>query len=194
MCPLPKLAFIDNEDLHIFLTAQWETAATVEDNTEEQLRHCIRIQAFSEATENQLFLIDQAVNGVKMNMSLFEAEDCVWILHGQYLIMLKIAGFVNLIEKKSHIAIGHILKRVQPTELRNRMNDIIKWRKDDNFDRKCSATFMRELVKQANRFEHKLVFNGREGPKIKESYSSEAEYIDAKPKKPIGKKGTPESI
>lgn len=155
--PTSYRASIDDEDLKIFITANWISASSVDEITEEELQKCVHSRAVREISENQLSLINLVVRDVKMNMNILEAEDRVWSLHRHYNCVLKNAGFADLIEKKPHIAIGHILKRVKPVELQSRMHEIIKWRRDDNFDRKDFGEFMRELAKQAKRLEDEQI-------------------------------------
>lgn len=159
--PASYRASIIDEDLEIFVTARWVSSETVSSVTEEELRKCIRDRAVRETNADQLWKIDQVVKKVAMNTSLPEAEDRIWTLHRQYLTVLRSAGYTDLTEKKPHIAVGHILKRVKPYELRQRMRDIIKWRKDDQFGKRDFGDFMRELAKQAKRLEDEQGFVGQ---------------------------------
>lgn len=186
--PTSYRAFIDYDDLHIFLTAQRVKAAGVQCTTEKQLGHWIRFWTAGYVVEDQLFLFDQAVKFVKMNMSLFKAEEYVLALLCQYLMVLESAGFSGVMEKKLNIVVDHVLKPLKPTDLRDRTNDIIMRLKDENLDHKCFVTFRRELIKQATSLEGTMVFHGFWGPKINKDSFSEGVYIIADPKNFKGRK------
>ena len=159
--PTSYKACIDDSHLKIFLTAKWVEAETLEAITEEMLKECVKARSSHEPQGYELGKIDNIVRDVKMNMKMDDAEDRVWTLHHTYITVLEAAGMTDLPEKKPHIAIGHILKRVEPKLLRRRMKDILIWRKDEGFEKKDFGEFMRELAKQAKRLEEELVAASR---------------------------------
>lgn len=55
--------------------------------------------------------------------------------------------------RKPHIAIGHILKLIKRTQLRNRIKDLLKCNHDEGFERKYFNVFMREVAKEAKKIE-----------------------------------------
>lgn len=67
----------------------------------------------------------------------------------------------ELLEKKLHISIVNILKYGRPVKLRNRMKDIIKSRKDDQFDRKTLREFMHKLERVGKRLVQEQAFTVR---------------------------------
>ncbi|CAN8074420.1 unnamed protein product [Agarophyton chilense] len=83
--------------------------------------------------------------------------------------------------QKPHIAIKHILKRLKPARLRERMKDIIEWRRDEGFE-KFFGAFMRELARQAKRLEEEKESERGLARPI-ESYSSSEEKTQVRKQK-----------
>lgn len=99
----------------------------------------------------ELYLINEAVKGVSIRMQIIEAAGMVWILRGDYCSALRNAGFRDLHIDKPHIPIEHFLKRLKPYAVHRRMGDIITWRKNKDFHREDSDSFIREAAIQAEK-------------------------------------------
>lgn len=150
--PTSYKASVDRAHLKIFITAGWVTSTEVDKVTEDEIKDCIKKRAVREASGAELTRIESAISKVKMNMKILEPEDRIWNLQLHYEHVLEGAGYADLPEKKPQTAIGHILKRIRPQVLKNRMYNIVKFEKDDVSGQNKSMdfkTFMRELAKQA---------------------------------------------
>lgn len=130
---------IENADLRLFIAAGWIQAPSIENITEMQIRKCIQDRGYLLLDDEHLYLIDEAIWPLDMKINIMEAEDRVWTLHRDYLSLLKRAGYEELPNTKPHIAIGHIMKRIKPTPLRNHMKSVAKWKKNEGFEKKTST-------------------------------------------------------
>lgn len=110
---------------------------------------CVEERAKIDINGNKLGLINHNVQNVKMDMSITGNEDRVWVLYRHYLKVLKNTVVPDLPSKMPNIAISHILKRVKPKELKEKIKQIIRDLKLENFDKKDVGEFMRELAKLA---------------------------------------------
>lgn len=175
-------ASIDDADLKIFVAAKWIDVDDISKITEDQLKECVKSRSVKTLDGSQLWLVDKAVQHVRMDMSLSEAEDRVWSFHSYYLQVLENAGYANLPSEKPHISIAHILKRLQPAKLYSRMKDIIEWRKVEQFDRKDFNTFMREVASQAVKLEQEqlLAVHDNKHEHRKEKVGKSSKRNDAK--------------
>lgn len=159
--PTSFRASLNDSYLRIFLTAHWIQAETIDEITEQQLQDCIKERASFSPEGYDLCRIDRIVSKVKMDLNIAEAEDRVWSLHHHYLTVLEAAGMPDLPTQKPHISIKHMIKRIQPVQLRQRMKDIVEWRKDEGFGKKDFGSFMRELAKQSKKFEQEQYHSQR---------------------------------
>lgn len=150
---------IEDADLRIFVDARWVEASNVDAITEMQIRQCVADRCHRVLDGEHLYVIEEVVKKVSMKMQIYEAEDRVWTLHRDYLIVLRSAGYEELPYRKPHIAIQHLLKRLKPQQLQSRMKSIITWRKDEKFDKKDVSAFMREVAKQAKKLQEEKVFD-----------------------------------
>ncbi|CAN8071777.1 unnamed protein product [Agarophyton chilense] len=187
--PLSYEASIENYLLQIFLTAEWIKAADIKDITEEQLKSCIQTRASFNPDGNDLTRIEYVIRKVQMDMNLKEAEDRVWNLHHRYITALESEGMKELPAEKPHISIQHILKRIKPSRLRNIMKNIVRWRKEERFERKDFGVFMRELAAQAKKLDVELERDGvPKSEDEKDSDSSHSSTIQADRKQGKGGK------
>ena len=111
--------------------------------------------------------MDEAVQKVKMDMEIPEPENRVLTLQLQYLNVPEAAGFSDLPERKPKIAIVHIMKRVRPVALRQRMANVIKWEKDSASESAILTfdSFMIELVKHVKKMEEEHIAKSSEDKK-----------------------------
>lgn len=168
---------IENADLNIFIAAGWVSAATIDHITELQIRQCIEDRCHRVLDGEHLHIIEDAVKKVAMKMQIFEAEDRVWTMHRDYLTCLRSAGYEELPNHKPHIAIQHVLKRLKPQQLRSRIQSIIKWRKDEQFDKKNFNAFMREVAAQAKKLQEEKAF---ESGYISDSDTDKGQKVDTR--------------
>lgn len=146
-------ASIDDAYLRIFITAHWIKATSLEEITEEELVGCVEARASHDPEGYELGRISHLVRNVRMDTSLAHSEDRVWGLHLRFTTTLAEHGMEDLPTRKPHIAIKMIMKRVEPKALRQRMRDIVEWRRDEGFEKKDFGIFMRELALQAKKFD-----------------------------------------
>ena len=177
--PMSLRACIDDSYLRMFLVPKWIEADSIAKITEQQLRDCVRKRACFEAEGADLARIDRIVSHVKMDMSLPEAEDRVWTLHCKYTKALEEAGIADLPDKRPHICIAHIMRRVKPRRLKEKMKQIIRWRKIEHFDRKDFGAFMRELVVQAKKIEEEDHLDRKRRAESDEEHSGDSSSEDA---------------
>lgn len=162
---------VENADLRLFIAARWVPVDTIEQITELHIRQCIQDRGHRLLDGEHLHLITEAIRPLAMKLNIVEAEDRVWTFHRDYLYLLEAAGYEQLPIAKPHIAIGHIMKRIRPASLSNRMKSVAKWRKDEGFEKKDFNNFMRELAKQAKKLEEEKPANNS----IMDSSDSEKE-------------------
>lgn len=151
--PTSYRACIEDVDLEIFLAAGWIKAPSIDQLTEAQIRQCIDERRKKGVNGEQLYLVDQAVRSVSMNMNIEDAEDRVWSLRRDYANTLRAAGYSNIIEERPHIAINHLLRKLKPVQLYQRMLDIITWRKNKGFRKENFNRFVREVAAQADKLQ-----------------------------------------
>ena len=151
--PTSYLASIEDAFLRTFVAAKWVPVASISDIQEEHLVACVEAKAVYDPKEHDLERIEDMVADIKMDLGIKDAESRVWTLFQKYVTRLENHGMADLPDRKPHVAIKHILAKVIPKELRERMKTISFWRKDTDFDKKDLPGFMRELVKQAKRFD-----------------------------------------
>lgn len=72
-----------------------------------------------------MYLVNQAVRNVSMNLSIAKAENKVWPLRREYHNALRSAGYAQIMETKQHITVNHILRKLKSSQLYRRMLDII---------------------------------------------------------------------
>ena len=154
-------ASIDDNMLRMFLAFGWINKPRIGDISEEELQDCVRLRANRVPKDNELGRVDAVVLGVKMDGKIPLIEDRVLNLVHVYLETLDVAGFRNLPETKPHVAIRHIMKRLQPSALYRRMRDICEWRKNEQFDKTDFNRFIREVAAQAVRLDENSDLNGR---------------------------------
>lgn len=87
-------------------------------------------------TGEQLYLVDQTVKIVTMQMHIVEAEDKTWSLRRDYSNALQAACYEDIIYSKPHISINRILKKLKPHQLYLQMLDIMEWKKIENFHKR----------------------------------------------------------
>lgn len=121
---------VERNHLKGFVAHKLVDATSVDTVTEEQLKAFFSKRAARELNGGRLHLINQAVQSVKMDLDIPEPENCVLIVERKYIDVIEAAGFPDLPQKKPQIAIGHILNRIRPTALCQRMNIVIKYKKD----------------------------------------------------------------
>ena len=151
--PTSYRASIDDSHLRMFMTAHWIKADSIQEISEYQIRDCIKTRASYELKGHEVGGVDRVAKKMKMDLSLKEAEDRVWSPYRHYISALEAAGMPDLPEKKPHIAIKHILKRIKPTVLHQLIKDIVLWCKDEHFDKKDFGAFVRELASHAKNLE-----------------------------------------
>lgn len=110
-------ASIGDNIICLFITFGWIDVSTISDISEEQLKACVRTRATQTPKENELGRVEATVQHVEMDNRLPLIEDRVFHIVHMYLETLEVAGFENLPESKPHVAIRHIMKRLQPTIL-----------------------------------------------------------------------------
>lgn len=151
--PTSYRASIEDDDLRTFITAGWIEANSIDELTERQIQECVESRCHRPIDGEKLYMLEQAVRGVSMQMNITDAEDRVWTLHREYCSALRKAGYGDLQDAKPHITIDHILKKLRPPQLYRRMRDIIAWRKNDNFHKENFSRFMQEVAKQAEKIQ-----------------------------------------
>lgn len=151
--PTSYRASIEDDDLEIFLAAEWIETSSIDEITERQVQLCVEERCNHKADGGHLFLINLAVKNVAMDMQMIESNKRVWTLRRDYCNALRNAGYGDLHIKKPHLAINHILGKLKPHALYKRMNDLISWRKDENFHKENFDRFVREIATQAERIQ-----------------------------------------
>lgn len=106
----------------------------------------------SEENGARLYLIDEAIRKVEIKMHIREAEDCIWTLHREYIIVLEMEGYKDISQTKTRISIKHMMFRLKPLFLKARIRRIISWRKSENFDKKDFGPFMQEVMSQGQQY------------------------------------------
>lgn len=153
---------IEDADMRISIAAEWINATSVGLITNIQIRQCIEDKCHRILNGEQLHILNDSTRNFVIKMHIFEAEDRIWTLHRDHLTALGASGYEEIPERKPHIAIQHIVQRLKPPQLKNRMKSIVKWRKDEGFDKKDFNKFMREVVSQAKKLqEEKTAFDSR---------------------------------
>lgn len=124
-----------------------------------------------------LYLINEAISKLLMKMSVTEGEDRIWSLHGDYLEVLRTAGFLSTPEHRLHIAIRPIIERLKPHCLKSRMLGIVAWRMNKKFGKNIFNGFMRELAMQEKHLQQE---RGIPSSRASKDLSSDEEKIDDK--------------
>lgn len=63
-------------------------------------------------------IVDRPGEVIEMDMNLHQAQDRVWSLHPHYVHVIENTGFGDLLNKKFHIAVAHIMKLARRNKLR----------------------------------------------------------------------------
>lgn len=142
--PTSLRASKEDDDLVIFIAAEWIDAASINAIIERQILRCNEDLWRRSATGEHLCLVDGVVKKVSMHTRKAKAEHRIWPLRRQYCNALRSAGYARIPETKTHIAISHILKKLKPSQLYRRMLDIVIWRKNENFHYENFDRFVRE--------------------------------------------------
>ena len=154
-------ASIDKALLRIMIAAEWVPVSSLNELTEEHLVSCVAARAVYSPQEHESSRIDEIVSDIKMDTSIRDAESRVWSMFQKYVERLESYGMGDLPEEKPHVVIRHMLVKVEPKDLRERMKSIVFWRKDRQFDKKDANAFLRELVAQAKKFDDMKLFGKR---------------------------------
>lgn len=159
--PLSYRATIDDELLEIFIEANWITGVEkVSELTDAQIETCVATKSQYRASAKDLDRLDTVLSEVKIDTTLAEAEDRIWSMYKLYKTVLRRAGMADLVERKPHICIRHLMHRVVPNELKVKLRRIIAWEKDENFDKKDVPGFVRRLADESRKLqeEHPALF------------------------------------
>lgn len=102
---------------------------------------------------------DAAVRDVRMDLKVKEAEDRVWKFFRNYLEVQQKGGFSDLPKTKLDVAIGHIVKPIQPLKLKSHFKNIPRIEKEPDSDRKSFDLFMKMLARKEKKFESDFVLH-----------------------------------
>lgn len=102
----------------------------------------------------KLNLVNNAVRKVATQMHISDAQDSIWTLQREYRLALNFAGYGDLPDTKPHIAIQHIIKRLDPNDLKSRMMDIVHGKKNKHFHKEYFNRIMREVALQVENVQY----------------------------------------
>lgn len=77
-------ASIEDENLEIFFVAVWTRAGLIQDITKLQWRQCLEDGFIRKANGQQVYVVDQAIKKVVVQMHITDAEDRVLTLQKEY--------------------------------------------------------------------------------------------------------------
>lgn len=143
LIPTSLNAFIEDEDHQIFILAGWLETLSVDETAERQIKECVDETCKQKVNGEHLYLIDEAVRRVNMRMHIMEAVKIVWTVRREYGNALRSVGFGDLHIHKPHIPIDYFLRKLKPYALHRRMLDIVKWGKNESFDKEDLDRFVR---------------------------------------------------
>lgn len=84
-------------------------------------------------------------------MNIEDAKDRVESLTREHANYLRAEGYVNIIEKRPHIAINQVLRRLKPVQLYLIMLDIMTWRRKKHFHKENINQSVKEVAVQADK-------------------------------------------
>lgn len=87
------------------------------------------------------------MKGLFMKMPILDAQDRARTLQHDYLLASRAAGYGHIALPKPHIAIGHVLARLDPHYLKSRTEGIIQCCRVENFEKREFNEFMREAAR-----------------------------------------------
>lgn len=136
--------------MEIFIAAGWIEASSTDEITEQQVQQCVADRCKHQIEGENLYPVEHAVRGVTVDMQIADPVDRTWTFRRDYCNALRDADYGDLPSHLPHIAIGHILKKLKPHHLYTRMTNIVKWRKNENFEKEnfnrfCSREFRGRL-------------------------------------------------
>lgn len=106
--------------------------------TESQIRACVSEKALYRAAAKELDHLDLIVADMRMDTSLAEGKDRVWNTYKEYKTAFRSAGVADLVRRKPHICIRHLVKRDVPPDLKNIMKIYSRGRSTKTSTRKMS--------------------------------------------------------
>lgn len=101
-------------DLTIFIATGWVEFLSVEKLAESQIKHCVKKSCKKESIGEELYLVDQTVMPVAIQTHMLNSKDRIRALGRAYLQALRISGYAEIIETRTHISIEHFLKKQEP--------------------------------------------------------------------------------
>ena len=147
---------VERSILRTMITAGWIKAGSVDAITEDDIKNCVKARAVIDIDDKKdLSVIERAISGVSMDMTIADPENRVWTLDVEYTKALEAAGIENLTDSKPHIAIRHVIGMIRPAALLKQVQDVITWRKNEKFHERDYPAFMRELAVLAKDFERR---------------------------------------
>lgn len=135
------------------MAAGWKEWLSADKLTEQRIISCVYDRWKKQATIDKSRLVDQAARSVSMEIHISDDEDRIWSLSRMYSKPLRAAGYGNVIETKTQIAINDFLNRHKPFQLHCRMLNIITWRKNDNFHNDNYFRFAIEVACKSKKYE-----------------------------------------
>lgn len=158
-----------DDDLSIFITDGWINVPLLQGIAEEELENYNNQRCNRQVKGEQSYLVNNAVDELHISMQILDDELKVFSFHRDYFGALRAAGYACIPAQKPHIAMQHILQKVGPAQLKDRMKSPILLRRDDIFDTEKFSRFMRELVNQARKLgkENTFLFDSAERRKRK---------------------------
>lgn len=90
-----------------------------------------------------LCLINESIWNVEIKIYIGKAEDCIWTLHKNNILALKMTVCKYIPQTEPHISIKHIMKILKPLSLQAQTQSINLWRKSESFDKIDLGALMR---------------------------------------------------
>lgn len=148
---------IKDEDLKIFIAAEWVECSPLEELAESQNIWCVKERCKREATGEELYLVNQPVEFEAIQMHISKAEDRIRSLRRVYLQALQEAGNGDVIQTKPHIAINRFLKKLKSFHLYSRILNMITRKKDENLHEENFDWFATEVAFQTTKIQGELM-------------------------------------
>lgn len=82
-------------------------------------------------------------------MDIPGADSRICTMECDYQKSLQDAGYTDLVSKKPHICIEHIMDRIKPEALHEKMIEAIQYWCDEGLDKKDFFKFLKEVVREA---------------------------------------------
>ena len=138
----------------ILLSTLWHagfiTSASIEVITENDIKACIEDKCVIPDENIVMSTVEAAVKDVRIKTKVQTVRSRIWTFVLDYRRALENAGYAELVTKRPHVAIKHILYRLKPSILKDKVTELLEFKRNEGLHKKNFFEFVKVVVEQAD--------------------------------------------